>query len=195
LKIEYTATTDAKTVVNLTNHAYYNLNGAGSGTILNHKLQVFGTGYTPVDTGLIPTGKIEPVAGTPFDFTKPEVIGARIGQDNVQLKNGKGYDHNFVIGNGKPSDTLRHAATVWADQSGIVMNVYSMEPGLQFYTGNFMDGSHGMKNGKTDAYRTGFCLETQHFPDSPNEPSWPSTELDPGQTYHTVTLYTFSTSK
>jgi len=192
LKIEYTANTDTKTVVNLTNHAYYNLNGAGSGSILDHRLEVYGLGYTPVDSGLIPTGKIEPVAGTPFDFTQPMAIGARINADNVQLKNGKGYDHNFVIGNGRPSDTLRHAATVWADQSGIVMDVYSMEPGLQFYTGNFMDGSHAMKYGKRDEHRTAFCVETQHFPDSPNEPAWPSTELNPAKTYHTVTLYRFS---
>lgn len=192
LKIEYTANTDAKTVVNLTNHAYYNLNGAGSGTILQHKLQVYGTTYTPVDSLLIPTGKIAPVAGTPLDFTKATAIGDRINMDNEQLKFGKGYDHNFVIGNGKPSDTLRHAGTVWADGSGIVMDIYSMEPGLQFYTGNFMDGTHAMKYGKHDDHRTAFCVETQHFPDSPNEPAWPTTELDPGKSYHTVTLYTFS---
>lgn len=193
LMIDYSAEADARTVANLTNHAYWNLNGAGSGTILDHQLQVYGTRYTPVDTGLIPTGKIEPVAGTPLDFTKATRIGDRINEDNVQLKNGKGYDHNLVIGNGKPSDTLRHAGTVWADRSGIVMDIYSMEPGLQFYTGNFMDGTHAMKYGKSDFRRTGFCMETQHFPDSPNEPAWPSTELDPGKTYHTATLYQFST--
>jgi aldose 1-epimerase len=193
LKIDYNATSDAKTVCNLTNHAYWNLNGAGSGSILQHKLQIYGTGYTPVDSGLIPTGTIDPVKGTPFDFTQATAIGDRINEDNVQLKNGKGYDHNFVIGNGKPSDTLRHAATFWADRTGIVMDVYSMEPGLQFYSGNFMDGTLAMKYGKTNAHRTAFAAETQHFPDSPNEPKWPSTELDPGKTYHTTTVYKFST--
>ncbi|HTJ14298.1 MAG TPA: aldose epimerase family protein [Dinghuibacter sp.] len=195
LKIEYNATTDAKTVCNLTNHAYWNLNGAGNGTILRHKLQIYGTGYTPVDSGLIPTGTIDPVKGTPFDFTQPTAIGDRINQDNVQLKNGKGYDHNWVIGDGKPSGTLRHAATFRADQTGIVMDIYTMEPGLQFYSGNFMDGALAMKYGKTNAHRSAFAAETQHFPDSPNEPQWPSTELDPGKTYHTVTVYQFSIRK
>jgi aldose 1-epimerase len=185
IKIEYTANTDKPTVLNLTNHAYWNLNGEDSGTILDHVLQIDAVSYTPVDTGLIPFGILMPVSGTPLDFIKPMPIGARINADNIQLKNGKGYDHNFVLGDGKPSDTLKHAATVWGDKSGIIMDVWTMEPGLQFYSGNFMKGAH--------AYRSALCLETQHFPDSPNKPAWPSTELDPGKTYHTVTEYRFTT--
>jgi aldose 1-epimerase len=191
--IEYQATSDRKTIINLTNHAYFNLNGAGSGTILNHALRLNAQKYTPVDSGLIPTGAIAPVAGTPFDFTEAKTIGSRIGADDAQLKNGKGYDHNFVIGNGKPSESLRQAAMVTGDKTGIVMHVLTTEPGIQFYTGNFMSGAHPMKYGKRDDYRTAFCLETQHFPDSPNEPKWPSTVLDTGKTYHTITVYHFST--
>ncbi|HET8735932.1 MAG TPA: aldose epimerase family protein [Pricia sp.] len=191
LKIEYEATTDTPTVVNLTNHAYFNLNGEGSGTILNHKMQIFADRFTPVDEGLIPTGELRDVEGTPFDFTSPHTIGERIEADNEQLKFGGGYDHNFVLGN-KKENGMNHAAKVVGDQSGIVMDVFTEEPGVQFYTGNFMDSNNALKSGAKDDLRTAFCLETQHFPDAPNHPDFPSIDLKPGDTYHTVTEYRFS---
>ncbi len=195
VKMEYSATTDKKTVVNLTNHAFFNLNGVGSGTILNHTLQVYGDSYIPVDSTLIPYGKIDPVAGTPFDFSKPTVMGERIEQDNEQLKLGKGYDHCYVLNNTKGLYGLTHAATATGDLSGIVLDVYTQEPGMQFYSGNFMEGKNTMFGDYKDDLRTAFCLETQHYPDSPNQSSFPSTVLNPGETYHTISYYKFSVNK
>jgi aldose 1-epimerase len=189
IRISYEATTDKTTVINLTNHTYFNLNGEGSGEITGHIVQLISNNYTPVNITQIPTGKIEPVSGTPFDFTTPTNIGERIDVDNEQIRFGAGYDHNFVL---DKHDIHTPVATATGDKSGIQLEVYTDQPGMQFYTGNFMPGINTIRGGQKDERRTAFAMETQHFPDSPNQPAFPSTVLRPGETYKTVTGYKFS---
>lgn len=191
LKIDYTATTNKATVLNLTHHSYFNLAGAGNGDILSHVMQINANQFTPVNKNLIPTGELQSVAGTPFDFRTPTVIGKRINDNNEQLKFGSGYDHNFVIAHA--GARLARAARVSEPKTGRVMTVFTTEPGVQFYTGNFLDGKNIGKGGKPYKRRFGFCLETQHFPDTPNHPKFPTTTLRPGQTYRQTTIYKFST--
>jgi len=189
LRVDYSATTTRDTHVNLTQHSYFNLRGAGNGDILDHRLTLHAARFTPTDEGAIPTGELRPVAGTPFDFRQPRRIGERIDADEEQIRFGKGYDHNFVVRGRR--GVLRRAAEVYEPTTGRVMEVWTTEPGVQFYTGNYLDGTTG-KGGRTYPRRSGFCLETQHYPDAPNKSHFPSTVLRRGRRYQTTTVYRFS---
>lgn len=191
LVVEHRATTDKTTVVNLTHHSFFNLHGEGNGNVNDMLMTINASGYTPVDANLIPTGEIAPVEGTPFDFREAHVIGSRLGEDNEQLKLGGGYDHNWVLD--KPEEgALSFAAEVYDPKSGRRMQVYTTEPGIQFYGGNYFNGTMTGKNGKSYVKNCSLALETQHFPDSPNQPQFPSTVLKPGETYKHTCIYKFS---
>lgn len=190
IRIDYTAVTDQATPVNLTNHSYFNLAGEGAETILGHVVTLNASAYTPVNAGLIPRGELAPVEGTPLDFRAPHTIGERIDRPNEQLRFAGGYDHNFVVD--RAGEGLALAATVLEPQSGRILEVLTTEPGMQFYSGNFLRGGYAAKNGHVYLHRSGFCLETQHFPDSPNHPQFPTVILRPGETLHSTTVYRFS---
>lgn len=191
-KIEYEAETDKPTIVNLTHHSFFNLNGHGEGDVLNHKMQLNADHYTPVNEVLIPLGEIAPVEGTPMDFREPHLVGERIDDDFDQLKKGGGYDHNWVLNRQDSDKEVIWAGAAWVPENGRKMEVLTDQPGMQVYTGNFMDGKGKSKEGKIYGKRSAICFETQHFPDSPNQPQFPSVELNPGETYEHICIYKFS---
>jgi aldose 1-epimerase len=194
LHIRYDAETDQSTVINLSNHTYWNLKGEGDSTILDHYILINADYYTPIDSEWIPTGELEKVAGSPFDFTSGKKIGSEINLDNEQLKNGQGYDHNWIL-NKDNANELSLAARLWEETTGRSIEIFTSEPGIQFYSGNFMNGSVSGKSGKPYVYRSGLALETQHFPDSPNHPDFPSTRLDPGESYEHLVIIKFGVMK